>query len=174
MVEPRSFSFNADRWLTDSRVYNLIWLGRWLERAENVARVIIAASQQALREGSDIYAFQQSLGSMAGAWGIVIDDPRESLKVLLRDHETSSIHHSMFTARSNATQVGTIELIRAISDVILKLEDDTVVLDSPAEAQVFASEVMAGLDQVYKIIDDSWFHREPLSEEEVYRRFVQQ
>ena len=25
-----------------------------------------------------------------------------------------------------------------------------------------------------KIIDDSWFHQEALSEEEVYRRFVQQ
>ena len=47
-------------------------------------------------------------------------------------------------------------------------------LDSPAEAQAFTSDVLAGLDQVCKIIDDSWFHREPLSEEEVYRRFVQQ
>ena len=31
MVEPRARAFNTDRWLTDSRVYNLIWLGRWLE-----------------------------------------------------------------------------------------------------------------------------------------------
>ena len=48
----------------------------------------------------------------------------------------------------------------AISGVVEKLENDRPVLE--------------GLDEVYKIIDDSWFHREPLSEEEVYRRFVQQ
>ena len=40
MVEPRSIAFNPDRWLTDSRVYNLIWMGRWLERADNIARVV--------------------------------------------------------------------------------------------------------------------------------------
>ena len=182
MAEPRSISFgtpahptiSADRWLTDSRVYNLIWLGRWLERAENVARVIMAASQVAIQQGSDNQTFQQSLHGVAATWGIAIADPDQSLRMLLRDHETSSIHHSIFTARSTATQVGTVELIRAISDVLLKLGDDTIPLNSPAEAQEFSGAVLAGLDQVYRIIDDSWFHREPLSEEEVYRRFVQQ
>ncbi len=36
MVELRALGFNSDRWLTDSRVYNLIWLGRWLERADKL------------------------------------------------------------------------------------------------------------------------------------------
>ena len=80
----------------------------------------------------------------------------------------------MHTARSNATQVGTVELIPAISGVVEKLENDRPASDSPEEAERLTGDVLEGLDEVYKIIDDSWFHREPLSEEEVYRRFVQQ
>ena len=38
MAEPRSLSVAKDNWLTDARAHNLIWLGRWLERAEGVAR----------------------------------------------------------------------------------------------------------------------------------------
>ena len=38
MAEPRSLSVAKDNWLTDARAYNLIWLGRWLERAEGVWR----------------------------------------------------------------------------------------------------------------------------------------
>ena len=48
MTEPRSLSFPADRWLTDSRVYNLIWMGRWLERAENVTRALHATANIAV------------------------------------------------------------------------------------------------------------------------------
>ena len=48
MTEPRSLSFPADRWITDSRVYNLIWMGRWLERAENVTRALHATANIAV------------------------------------------------------------------------------------------------------------------------------
>ena len=61
MVEPRARAFNTDRWLTDSRVYNLIWLGRWLERAENVTRVINTFARAAVDNGDDIHALAASL-----------------------------------------------------------------------------------------------------------------
>lgn len=35
MAEPRSIAYSPDRSLTDSRVYNLIWMGRWLQRADH-------------------------------------------------------------------------------------------------------------------------------------------
>ncbi len=114
MTEPRSISFSGDRWLTDSRVYNLIWLGRWLERAENIARVVNTAARAAVINGTDHRTFQESLGASAAAWGIYIDDPHQSLSMLLKDHSASSIYRSMSTARSNATHVGTVELLRAI------------------------------------------------------------
>ena len=174
MVEPRSLSFNSDRWLTDSRVYNLIWLGRWLERAENVARVVNTLARLAIAKGMDMPDFQESLTTAAAARGMAIEHPSMALPMLLKDHQASSISHSIATARSNATHVGTVELIRAINDVLQELNDETNMLDTPLAAQTMTDNVLEALGRVYTVIDDSWFHQEPLSEEEVYRRFVQQ
>ena len=174
MVEPRSISVSPDRWLTDSRVYNLIWLGRWLERADNIARVINTFARIAVESGADLLALQQSLGNAAAIRGIRVEDAGQSLEMLLRYHEASSIYHSLHTARSNATHVGTVELIRAISETVMTLERDGAMPSSPLEALLLTNEVLERLDAVYQVIDDSWFHQEALSEEEVYRRFVQQ
>ena len=173
MVEPRSISVSPDRWLTDSRVYNLIWLGRWLERADNIARVINTFARIAVESGGDMRALQQSLGNAAAIRGIRVEDAGKSLEMLLKEHGASSIYHSLHTARSNATHVGTVELIRAISETVMTLEKDAMPA-SPLEALLLTNEVLESLDAVYKVIDESWFHQEALSEEEVYRRFVQQ
>ena len=174
MVEPRSISVSPDRWLTDSRVYSLIWLGRWLERADSIARVVNAFARTAVESGGDMAALQQSLEIAARVRGISIEDPDQSLIMLLKDHAASSIYHSLHTARSNATHVGTVELIRAISETVMTLERDDSMPETPLEALLLTNEILERLEAVYKIIDDSWFHQEALSEEEVYRRFVQQ
>ena len=44
-MDPRTSTLGADRWLTVSRVYNLVWLGRWIERAQTVARVLLWAAR---------------------------------------------------------------------------------------------------------------------------------
>ena len=174
MVEPRSISFGGDRWLTDSRVYNLIWLGRWLERADNIARVVNTFARMAVDQGSDMPTFQRSLSNAVAIRGISIDESGESLMALLKGHEASSIYHSVATARDNATHVGTIELIRAITRVLLRLEGDDLTVSSPLDALLLTNQILERLNDVYGVIDDSWFHQEALSEEEVYRRFVQQ
>ena len=174
MVEPRSIAYRPDRWLTDSRVYNLIWMGRWLERADNIARVVNTFARVAVEDGSDILALQASLGNAAAIRGISIDDPSRSLVMLLKQHEASSIYHSLATARSNATHVGTVELIRALSEAVLTLEDDNAMPQTPLDALLLTNRILESLSAVYKVIDDNWFHQEALSEEEVYRRFVQQ
>ena len=174
MVEPRSISVSPDRWLTDSRVYNLIWLGRWLERADNIARVVNTFARIAVESGSDMATLQQSLGNAAAIRGIEIDDQHQSLAMLLKDHGASSIYHSLHTARSNATHVGTVELIRAISETVMTLDNQGAMPSTPLEVLLLTNAILERLNDVYKIIDDSWFHQEALSEEEVYRRFVQQ
>ena len=173
MVEPRSIAFNSDRWLTDSRVYNLIWMGRWLERADNTARVINNFARLAVENGSDMLTLQQSLGNAAAIRGISIDEPSRTLEMLLKQHEASAIYLSLATARGNATHVGTVELIRAMSAAVLTLEDDATP-QSPSDALSLTNLVLERLNAVYEVIDDNWFHQEALSEEEVYRRFVQQ
>ena len=35
-------------------------------------------------------------------------------------------------------------------------------------------EVLPALEQLHSAIEEAWFHSAPLSEEEVYQRFVQQ
>ena len=74
MVEPKSIAYSPDRWLTDSRVYNLIWMGRWLERADNIARVVNTFARMAVENGSEMPILQQSLRNAAAIRGIPIDD----------------------------------------------------------------------------------------------------
>ncbi len=162
MVEPRALGFNSDRWLTDSRVYNLIWLGRWLERADNIVRVVNTFVRMAVAQGSE-----------ASIRGIAIDDTGQALTMLLKDYSASSVYHSLSTARSNATHVGTLELIRAIHDTLVKLEDGSIPLNSAQDALMLTTDLLQGIGNIHQVIDDRWFHQEAISEEEVFRRFVQ-
>ena len=100
----------------------------------------------------------------------MVDGSYQALTRLLKDHGTSSVYHSLVTARSNAT----LELIRAIHDTLLKLEDATTPLNTPQDALMLTTDLLDGLGRIYQVIDGSWFHQEALSEEEVFRRFVQQ
>ena len=100
--------------------------------------------------------------------------------MLLKDHSAASIYHSpstyhsLSTARSNATHVGTLELIRAIRDTLAKLEDESIPLNSAHDALMLTTDLLEGIGNIHQVIDDSWFHQEAISEEEVFRRFVQQ
>ena len=115
-------------------MYNLIWMGRWLERADNTARVINNFARIAVENGSDMRTLQQSLANAAAIRGISVDDPSRTLELPLKQHEVSSIYHSLATARGNATHVGTVELIRALSEAVLTLEDDNAMPQSPVDA----------------------------------------
>jgi uncharacterized alpha-E superfamily protein len=175
MTEPRSLSFPADRWLTDSRVYNLIWMGRWLERTENVTRVLNAtASLAANQSPPDQTAFERALAGMAASWGVALSNNSAALKTMIRDDPASSIYQTLNRARYNATQVGPLELLQGISGLLLDIEDRAELPRTARETQEFTTEILDALQGIYQVIEDRWFHREPLSEEEIYRRFVQQ
>ena len=133
-----------------------------------------------LNNGDDIHALAASLVNAAKVRGINIDEPDHSLSMLLKYHEPSSIYHSLATARNNATQVGTVELIRTISNILVEMDRLQLPLESTEDAYNFTDpdslteRILEGLSEVYGVIETNWFHRESLSEEEVYRRFVQQ
>ena len=48
-TDPRSASSTTNPWIVDPPVYNLIWLGRWMERADSLLRAIDAATLLAVR-----------------------------------------------------------------------------------------------------------------------------
>ena len=148
-------------------------MGRWLERADNITRVINTFARAAVDNDNDILALQQSLSNAAAIRGIPIDDPHRTLELLLKQHAVSSVYHSLATARGNATHVGTVELIRAMSEAVLTLEDDSILPQTPLNTLLLTKLLLERLNAIYKVIDDNWFHQEALAKEEVYRRFVQ-
>ena len=82
-MDPRTTTLGTDRWLTDSRVYNLVWLGRWIERAETVSRVLKWAAEQ---QGGDVGTspgLDEIAGMAASVRGVSISSGESALDALL-------------------------------------------------------------------------------------------
>jgi len=175
MKDPRSLSTANTTWLTDSRVYNLIWLGRWLERAEAISRAVNAAARWVAASGTTQLTVGDALVPVAHAAGIKIEHRSGLAAELLLDNAASSAMHCLSNARLNATQVAPVELIRVISEAILDLQEtDPAALDSPERVIALTDGIAAHLANAYDAIENRWFGRESLTEEEVFHRFVQQ
>ena len=175
-MEPRSLTVQPDRWLTDSRVYNLLWLGRWLERAESVSRSVNGAARRALAAdgGGDGAEFAAGLGRIADSLGVALADPDTAAGEILLRHPASAPLQCLVKARMNATQVAPVELMRAIAAVIMELEElEDAALSTPQQVREVTDGIAAGLAAIYQAIEDRWFGRESLTEEEAFRRFVQ-
>jgi hypothetical protein len=123
---------------------------------------------------ADLHPVLDVLVLVTEAHGIPVSNPKMALLVLVKDMDASSVYHCRNVARNNATQVGPLELVRAMGETLYQIEVLDAVPDTVPGAHVLISSVLAGLESVYKVIEDTWFTGETLSEEEVYRRFVQQ
>ena len=173
-MEPRSLTVQPDRWLTDSRVYNLLWLGRWLERAESVSRSVNGAARRALAADEEGAEFAAGLGRIADSLGVALAAPDTAAGEILLRHPASAPLQCLVKARMNATQVAPVELMRAIAAVIMELEElEDAALSTPQQVKEVTDGIAAGLAEIYQAIEDRWFGRESLTEEEAFRRFVQ-
>ncbi len=175
MEEPRSLSVAKDNWLTDSRAYNLIWLGRWMERAESIARGMDTAAKQALREGGGCDTLVDCLCDLASSLGVSVEVREEVAAELLLRNSGSSVLQSLIKARLAATQVAPVELMRALTEAILDLENLSVEeIETPQQVIDAATVAIGRIADSGQVIEDKWFGRESLSDEEIYRRFAQQ
>lgn len=173
--EPRSLSVARDNWLTDSRAYNLIWLGRWMERAESIARGMDTAAKQALREGGGCDTLVDCLCDLASSLGIPVERREDVAAELLLRNSGSSVLQSLLKARLSATQVAPVELMRALTEAILEVENLPVEeIETPQQMINVATAVIGRIANAGQVIEDEWFGREALSDEEIYRRFAQQ
>jgi len=172
--DPRSVVFAKDRWLTDSRVYNLIWMGRWLERAENICRALDAATL--LSTSRSEKGFNQALKRISAAWGLNSKNPHEALMMLIWQETSSSISACLKMARENASHIGPIELISSINGIIMELDSDKEKGEemSREDLQALVAKIRDGLKKTFSVIEVVWFRRQPLSEEELIRPYVQQ
>ena len=77
-MDPTTIARGTDRWLTDSRVYNLVWLGRWIERAQGVARVLLWSAQHDATN-----RLEEVLAIAAEICGVTVAEDESALDVLL-------------------------------------------------------------------------------------------
>ena len=171
-TDPRTIALGSDRWLTDSRVYNLVWLGRWIERAQDVGRALLWAAR---RSGEDASAFADSLAMVAAVRGLTPAAGETTLEALLFRDGGASLRGCLAAARYNATHVAPVEVIRRIGEAIRGLDAaGGGTPSSPERVAALVGGALSALDELHKCIEESWFRAAALSEEEVYRRFIQQ
>ena len=175
MTDPRSLAAGKSTWLTDSRVYNLIWLGRWLERAEAITRAVNSAARQTAANNTGPTGLRDALVPVAQMAGMQVEQKETMAAEVLLHDTTASALHCLTNARMNATQVAPVELIRAIAAAILDLQEaDASSLETPEQVLAVTQGISGHLAQINATIEDQWFSRESLTEEEVLHRFVQQ
>jgi len=171
--DPRSIASGGDRWITDTRIYNLVWMGRWLERSENICRALDSAALASMGKSNDVFA--EALTRISSAWGLA-SAGSNALDGLVWESPSSSILTCLHKARENASQVAPLELIQSINSTILGLEQKKTGNQAfnPDSLHALVTQVLADLKTTFGIIEQTWFRREALGEEEIMRRFVQQ
>ena len=175
MTDPRSMAAANGTWLTDSRVYNLIWLGRWLERAEVITRAVNAAARWVAANGSTQVTLVDALVPVAQAAGVEVEDKTRLAAELLLDNDASSAMHCLSNARLNASQVAPVELIRVIAEAILDLQEtDATTLDSPERVIALTDGIASTCPKPTMPSRTAGSAGKSLTEEEVFHRFVQQ
>lgn len=146
-------------------------MGRWLERAENISRTIDSAAVAGIKNGQE--KFHGALTAIGSAWGLSTTEPNEILRELIWKHPASSIYIALQRARENASQVAPLELVKPLNDLVIKLEESGPSELSATNVRAFVNIVIEGLAGIYKVIETIWFRREPLTEDELFQRFVQ-
>lgn len=172
-ADPRSVELGVDRWLTDARAYNLLWLGRWLERAYEIARELLWLAQRDAEQDAQVDV-AQLLNAAAAARGMSVAEDSTALAALLAERNGASIRSCLESARYNATFVAPVELIQNLADAIALFEAEDEPPVTVVEAADLLRRMLGTMDEAHSTVEHAWFHSEPLSEEEVYQRFVQQ
>ena len=172
-TDPRALSQGGSQWLTNSRVYNLIWMGRWMERAESLVRAVDGAALSSLDNDDGDAAFLRALHAIARAWGVEPNDPAEPLAAIINQPGASSVRVSIEHARNNAHQVAPLELMTALNGLLRWLDEVDASHISPSALHDFTTRVLEEMAQTFGIVEKVWFKREGLTEEEILRRFLQ-
>ncbi len=170
--DPRTIAQGSDRWLTDSRVYNLVWLGRWIERSHTIARVVRWAAMQDAASGK--HDIESVLGMAADIRGVSVEPYATALDLLLMRDGSASLRGCLVAARFNATHVAPVEILQILGEAVEMVEGEGPAISSADDVAGLMNRVLPTLDRLHTAIEQAWFHSTPMLEEEVYRRFVQQ
>lgn len=135
-------------------------------------RSVDAAALGAMQSDNKDESFELALQPVLAAWGVRPEG--NDLRGLLYEHETSSVYRNLVRARSNAQQVGPLELMNAINLLVTEMERNEGSVNTPEQVHELATVIVKLLANAYNVIETHWFRREPLSEDVMYRLFAQQ
>ncbi len=110
----------------------------------------------------------------AGIRGVSVGPEDTALDMLLTKDSSASLRGSLVAARFNATHVAPVEVIQVIGAAIELMDSAAHPITTGEQVVALMDEVLPALEKLHSSIEEAWFHSTPLSEEEVYRRFVQQ
>ena len=106
----------------------------------------------------------------ASTWTI----PRIQCRSFLPDRAHRLFASASKRARDNAHQVAPLEIITALNGLLVRLDDFDMTLANPSTLHAFTTQMLAQMADAFAIVEDVWFKREDLSEEELRQRFLQQ
>ncbi len=169
-ADPRTLDPGAGAWLTNSRVYNLIWLGRWMERAESLVRAVDAAALAADESGAPV---RPALSAAAEAWGVSVPNGDPPLPAI-----RSALRASIERARDNAHQIAPLEFIQRVNALLESVESESdanagAAGESPQALRDFAARTLDAVAEASGVIERTWFNRQGLTNEELMQRFAQ-
>ena len=67
-----------------------------------------------------------------------------------------------------------LELVQVLNDLVFEIDRFPGAPADPASVDALTNRALELLSRLQQVIKDLWFHREPLSEREIYARFAQQ
>ncbi|MEM2900350.1 MAG: alpha-E domain-containing protein [Thermoplasmata archaeon] len=137
--------------LTATEAYRVFWLGKWLERAEDLARCISLYLNSPEREKMlepllDAFHVREAY--------VKTGEPLEEMKVidyLVKGKGAGSILHALQMAKENATSVTNLKGYQAVVEVYELVRDSD--LEKPKELM---SEIVKGTNKAVNAITRPW------------------
>jgi hypothetical protein len=167
MIDPRSAN-GARGWLTDSRVYNLVWLGRWMERLDGVTRGIEAAVRSSTPPIYDaLYpndaAFVAGLANVVYAWGLTPPANGTDRDAMLTE-VGDLMNICLRFASDDAAHVGALELIQGLNTLLEDLPRIWGAVTTPEEALAAAHTIRTRINDVTAAVETRWYHTQAATE----------
>ncbi len=137
--------------LTATEAYRIFWLGKWLERAEDLSRCVSFYLHSPDREKL-LVPLLESLHAKEGY--AKMGEPTEEKKVLeylVKGKSPGSILHALQMARENATSVSSGKGFEAIVEVYELVRDSE--LDNPSELM---AQIVKGTNAAVNAVTRPW------------------
>ena len=113
-------------------------------------------------------------GSHAEGFRVSVEGTDDLLDALLRERSTSLVYASIERSRDNANQVAPLELIQALNIACATIDGSKPSIEDPAGAHELISDHLTQMAAASGVVENLWFRKGPLSDEEVYQRFVRE